>query len=83
MRTVFRKTLTILLLASCAASVRAAEWKIDPTLRLQGGYNDNIRLTTDDEVSSAEATFSPSAIFSVEHTNIRRQWRSPLRFPAL
>jgi len=66
MRTVFRKTVTILLLAACAAGVDAAEWKIDPTLRFEAGYDDNIRLNTDNEVSSAFGTFSPSALFSVE-----------------
>jgi len=66
MRTMFRKTATILLLAACAAGVDAAEWKIDPTIQFQVGYNDNIRLSIDDEASSAEATLSPSAIFSVE-----------------
>ena len=66
MRAVFRDTVTILLLTTCAAGVDAAEWKIDPTIQFRAGYNDNIRLSIDDEVSSAEATLSPSAIFSVE-----------------
>jgi len=66
MRTVFRNTVTILLLAACAAGVDAAEWKIDPTIQFRAGYNDNIKLTIDDEVSSAEVKLSPSAIFSVE-----------------
>ena len=65
MRTVFRNTATILLLAASAASVDAAEWKIDPTIAFRTGYNDNILLSIDDEVSSAEARLSPSAVFSV------------------
>jgi len=65
MRAVFRNTVTILLLAVCAAGIDAAEWKIDPTIEFRAGYNDNINLTIDDEVSSAEARLSPSAIFSV------------------
>ena len=66
MRTVFRKALTILLLPVYVVSAEAAEWKIDPKLSLKAGYNDNIRQSIDDEVSSAEATFSPSSRFSVE-----------------
>jgi hypothetical protein len=66
MRTVLRKTVSILLLAACAAGVDAAEWKIDPTIQFRAGYNDNIRMNIDDEISSAEARLSPSAIFSVE-----------------
>ena len=65
MRTAFRNTVTILLLAACAGGVNAAEWKIDPTIEFRVGYNDNIKLTIDDEVSSAEARLSPSAVFSV------------------
>jgi len=65
MRAVFRNTVTILLLAVCAAGVDAAEWKIDPTVAFRAGYNDNVRLTIDDEVSSAEVRLSPSAVFSV------------------
>jgi len=64
MRAVFRNTVTMLL-AACAAGVDAAEWKIDPTIAFRAGYNDNIRLTIDDEVSSAEVRLSPSAVFSV------------------
>lgn len=66
MRTVFRKTLTVMLLTACAAGAEAAEWKIDPTLEFNAGYNDNVRQTIDDKTSSAEATFSPSSKFSVE-----------------
>ena len=65
MRAVFRNTVTMLL-AACAAGVDAAEWKIDPTIQFRAGYNDNITLSIDDEASSAEATLSPSAVFSVE-----------------
>jgi len=52
------------LLLSFGAVIHAAEWKIDPTLRFRAGYNDNLRLSNVNEISSAEATFSPSAIFS-------------------
>jgi len=65
MPTACRNTLIALLLVTSAPIAYPAEWKIDPTLRFRAGYNDNIRMTTDNEVSSAEATFSPSAIFSV------------------
>ena len=65
MRAVFRNTVTILLLAAGAAGIDAAEWKIDPTIEFRAGYNDNIKLTIDDEASSAEARLSPSAVFSV------------------
>jgi len=54
-----------LLLATTCQAAQAAEWKIDPTLRFRAGYNDNIRLSANNEISSAEATFSPSAVFSV------------------
>ncbi|NOY16375.1 MAG: hypothetical protein GXP23_05495, partial [Gammaproteobacteria bacterium] len=63
MRIIIRTYLPCLLLV--AGMSQAAEWKIDPTLRFRAGYNDNIRLSTDNEVSSAEATFSPGAVFSV------------------
>jgi len=63
MRTIICSCLACLLLASGAS--QAAEWKIAPTLRFRAGYNDNLRMGTDNEISSAEATFSPSAVFSV------------------
>ena len=66
MRAVLRNTLTILLLIRYASGLNAAEWKIDPTIQFRAGYNDNVTLRIDDEISSAEATLSPSAIFSVE-----------------
>ena len=58
--------IVISLLATMPATGQAAEWKIDPTIRLRAGYNDNIRLTTRNEQSSSEITFSPGAVFSVE-----------------
>jgi len=64
MRTLIRKALIAVLLTT-GTSTHAAEWKIDPTLHFRAGYNDNLRLSTDNEISSAEVTFSPSAIFSV------------------
>ncbi|NOZ37491.1 MAG: hypothetical protein GXP11_05375 [Gammaproteobacteria bacterium] len=42
-----------------------AEWQIDPTLRFNAGYNDNIRLNTSNKTATAVATFSPSTVFSV------------------
>lgn len=63
MRTSIRKLIILLLLS--VSSAHSAEWKIDPTLRLRTGYDDNIFLRIKDKVSSAEASFSPSAIFSV------------------
>ena len=49
-----------------SADCYAAEWKIDPTIRLRTGYNDNIRINVDNELSSSEVTLIPSAVFSVE-----------------
>jgi len=66
MRTRLRKTVIALSLAATASAASAAEWKIDPTLALRAEYNDNIRLATDNETSSAIGVFSPSAVFSVE-----------------
>jgi len=65
MRTAFRKPVSILLLAACAAGVDAAEWEIDPTITFRTGYTDNLRLNVDDKVSTAEVKLSPSAKFSV------------------
>ena len=65
MLTTFRSTLITLLLATNATAIYSAEWKIDPTLSFRAGYNDNLRLSVDNKVSTAEATFSPSAVFSV------------------
>lgn len=59
------KSIIVFFLASCAISVNAAEWKIDPALTLSGGYVDNLSMSTANEVSTAEATLTPSAIFSV------------------
>ena len=64
MRTAIRKLIILLLLSASVA--HSAEWKVEPTVGFKAGYNDNIRLTIDDEISSAEATLSPSAVFSVE-----------------
>lgn len=65
MRATLHKIAVVLLLGVIAVNNgRAAEWEIDPTLRFRVGYDDNLLLSIDDEISSAEATFSPSAIFS-------------------
>ena len=66
MRTMFRGTLLTILLAQCMSASHAAEWKIDPTIRFRAGYNDNLRMSTNDKISSAEATFSPGTVFSVK-----------------
>jgi len=66
MLTSLRALAHLLLLAGSTSSLFAAEWKIDPTISLRAGYNDNITLRTNDEVSSPEAVLSPSARFSVE-----------------
>ena len=63
MRAAIRKLIILLLLGAGAA--HSAEWKIDPTLSLRAGYNDNIRMSSNNKSSSAEATFSPSSRFSV------------------
>ena len=63
MRAAIRKLIILLLLGAGAA--HSAEWKIDPTLGLSAGYNDNIRMDPSNKVSSAEATFSPRTTFSV------------------
>ena len=53
----------------CLATGQAAysaEWKVEPNLRFSAGYNDNLRLSsTSDKTSTGEATFAPSAVFSV------------------
>ena len=54
------------LLNALTSTCFAAEWKIDPTIQLRAGYNDNIRLNVDNELSSSKITLIPSAIFSVE-----------------
>ena len=48
------------------ATATAAEWTIEPTLRFGGGYNDNVTLRPDDQVSSPEIDFNPSVRFGVE-----------------
>lgn len=60
-----RITLAIALLLTTISASKAAEWTIDPTIGFRGGYDDNIRLATDDEISSAVGIFSPSAVFGV------------------
>jgi hypothetical protein len=55
-----------LLTLTAACVTNAAEWKIDPRIKLRAGYNDNITLRVDDEVSSPEIDLAPSARFSYE-----------------
>ena len=67
-----RRFIFIFFAAACSAGLvlstacQAAEWKIDPAIQLRTGYNDNILIRPDNELSSSEVTFSPSAIFSVK-----------------
>ncbi|MGW8310073.1 MAG: hypothetical protein ACWGNB_03315 [Thiogranum sp.] len=56
-------------LAAAPALVSAAEWSAEPTLNFEAGYDDNIRMSTDDKVSSAFGTLSPRALFSVKTPN--------------
>ncbi len=65
-RTLHRARALIVSLSLTASFLASgAEWKIDPRLSFRAGYNDNLRLSTTNEVSTAGATFSPSARFSV------------------
>ena len=66
-RFIFNYFAPVFLFASALPAVcSAAEWKIDPTIRLRTGYNDNIRINIDNELSSSEVTLIPSAVFSVK-----------------
>jgi len=60
------RLLCLAALAAGSASAPAAKWEIDPTLRLQAGYNDNVTMRAEKEVSSPVVIFSPSARFGVE-----------------
>ncbi len=65
MRNRLRQALDILVLAATTTSIsHAAEWKIDPRIDLRAGYNDNIRLSTDDELSSPEIDLGVGSLFS-------------------
>jgi hypothetical protein len=67
MRNRLRQALDILVLTATTMSLsHAAEWKIDPRVDLRAGYNDNIRLTTDDELSSPEIDLGAGSLFSYE-----------------
>ena len=59
-----RPHLALFAMILATATVHAAEWRIDPLLEFRAGYNDNLRLSVDDEVSTAEISFSPGAEFS-------------------
>lgn len=63
MRIIIRASFMCLILSGSASE--AAEWTIDPTLSFRGGYIDNFRLSTNNQISTAEATFSPSAVFGI------------------
>ncbi|MEE9493407.1 MAG: hypothetical protein V3W04_08530, partial [Gammaproteobacteria bacterium] len=53
-----------------ALEAQAAEWRIDPSIRLRTGYNDNITLTSgDNEAASSEITLKPSVKFSRNTAN--------------
>jgi hypothetical protein len=67
MRNRLRQVLDVLVLTATATAIsHAAEWKIDPRVELRAGYNDNIRLTTDDELSSPEIDLGAGTLFSYE-----------------
>ena len=67
MRIRLRPALALLVCtATVAPASNAAEWKIDPRVELRAGYNDNIRLTVDDELSSPEYILNPGTLFSYE-----------------
>ncbi|HHH44241.1 MAG TPA: hypothetical protein ENK49_08895, partial [Gammaproteobacteria bacterium] len=58
-----RKLLILPLLST--GSAHSAEWKIEPAVAVRAGYNDNLRLNIDDEISTVETALSPSTVFSV------------------
>ncbi len=65
MRIRLRPALALLVFTATTAAIsHAAEWKIDPRVELRSGYNDNITIRTDDEVSSPEIALNPSVLFS-------------------
>ena len=67
MRIRLRPALALLVCtATVAPASNAAEWKIDPRVELRAGYNDNIRLDVDDELSSPEYILNPGTLFSYE-----------------
>ncbi len=67
MRIRFHSKLLVLLFAVTHHPLtHAAEWKIDPRVELRAGYNDNIRLNVDDELSSPEIILNPATLFSYE-----------------
>ena len=66
MRPPIRTVISALLPALFSVAADAAEWKIDPTISFRAGYNDNLRMTINDKVSTAEASFRPGAVFSRE-----------------
>ena len=48
---------------------QAAEWSIEPRLQLTAGYNDNIRLTTEDHDSVWETAVTPRVKFGTAEEN--------------
>jgi hypothetical protein len=44
---------------------QATEWSFEPAVNTKIGYDDNIFLSTDNEIDSTELTLAPSAKFSV------------------
>ncbi|MGD8854580.1 MAG: hypothetical protein PVI28_19610 [Gammaproteobacteria bacterium] len=61
-----RPALAVFLTATINSVSNAAEWKLDPRIAVRAGYNDNIRLSVDDERSSPEINIAPAARFSYE-----------------
>ena len=53
-------------------AIQAAEWSAEPTISLRSGYNDNIRLTTQDHDTVWETALTPAVKFGVakEHQGV-------------
>ncbi len=60
----YTPVIALLLSAVYHPAATAAEWQIDPVVSLRAGYNDNIRLQSDNEIESTEIILSPKVTFS-------------------
>ncbi len=54
-----------LLLAGVTPTLYAAQWTVDPSVSLRAGYVDNLRMSVDNRVSTAEITLNPRSAFGV------------------
>jgi hypothetical protein len=59
----------LLLVLAVSLPVPAAEWSAEPTISFRSGYNDNIRMTTQEHDSVWEATVTPALKFGVAEEN--------------